>query len=107
MVVWFGLLWCIRLLSALVIGHVGHVGHVGGSIPLSAVSSKQQVTIVFQVTISPDDVVRLSDGFQYEISTLTWRELRILHVCAEHALFVSIFSQVFSDSLDFCLKQSK
>ena len=28
---WFGLLSpvCIRLLSALVIGHVGHVGHVG------------------------------------------------------------------------------
>ena len=29
---WFALLWCIRLLSALVIGHVGHVGHVGGSL---------------------------------------------------------------------------
>ena len=71
-------------------------------IPLSAVSSN-----CVKVTISPDDVVRLSDGFKYEISTLTWRELRILHVCAEHALFVSIFSQVFSDSLDFCLKQLK
>ena len=70
---WFGLLSpvCIRLLSALVIGHVGHVG-IGWwfspfwpVIPLVIAVSSNCVP----VTISPDDVVRLSDGFQYEMST--------------------------------------